>query len=472
MTTATHDDVIVAVASAPGGAGRAIIRLCGTTALDCVRPFFTNTDHDAILPSPRRGEGPGVRGEPKCGSQPHVLSGALRLPEFSAPVPCDLFVWPDERSYARQPTVELHLPGSPPLVEAAVQAACRGGARPAQPGEFTLRAFLAGRLDLTQAEAVLGVVDAADQKQLDVALRQMAGGIAAPLHRLRSDLLDLLAHLEAGLDFVEEPIEFISREGLLAQLSAAQAATQKLVEQTDARGDAAVVPRVALVGEPNVGKSSLFNALAGGAKAIVSPVAGTTRDYLSVRLRLDDVECDLIDTAGLEDPSPVTQPIAAAAQSFSGEQRREADVRLLCLDASRPRTARETAELARSDAARITILTKADLAADLDSSVGLAVSVVRATGLDELRQAIRSAVAATLADSSDVVVATAVRCRDGLRRATQALAAAVELVERHGGEELVAVEVRQTLDELGQVVGAVYTDDIMDRIFSRFCIGK
>ncbi len=460
----THDDTIVAVASAPGGAARAIIRLCGSTAPACVQEFFH------LHPSPLVGEGPGVRGETPPTLSAHVQAGVLKLPEFTAPVPCDLYVWPDARSYAKQPTVELHLPGAPPLVDAALAAACRAGARPAKPGEFTLRAFLAGRLDLTQAEAVLGVVDAADQKQLDVALRQMAGGLAAPLQKLRGDLLDVLAHLEAGLDFVEEPIEFIARDELLAQLTTARVAVQKLADQTSARGDATVVPRVVLVGEPNVGKSSLFNALAGTA-AIVSPIAGTTRDYLTARLVLDGVECEFVDTAGVEQLDR-TRPIAAAAQAFTGEQVREADVRLLCLDASRSMTPWEAAELSRPDPQRIVIRTKADVAASPHLPHGLSVSTVNGTGLDELRRTVRDAILALRPISGDVVATTAVRCRDSLHRAAAALAAAVQLVEHRGGEELIALELRHALDELGQVVGAVYTDDILDRIFSRFCIGK
>lgn len=463
----SHDEVIVAVASAPGGAGRAIVRLCGVNSLECAGSFFSADDRASLFPASSKAQMPG-----RTVTAPRVVTGSLQLPQITTGVPCDLFVWPDDRSYARQPTVELHLPGSPPLVEAAVQAACRGGARPAQPGEFTLRAFLAGRLDLTQAEAVLGVVDAADQRQLDVALRQMAGGVAVPLQQLRSNLLDLLAHLEAGLDFVEEPIEFISRSELLAQLATALAATQKLAEQAEARGDAAVVPRVVLVGEPNVGKSSLFNALAGEAKAIVSPTAGTTRDYLTARLDLDGVECDLVDTAGLEERNFATQPIAAAAQDFTGEQVQNADVRLLCFDASRSPNPREVAALTRRDSAALVVYTKADLVAATHLRGGLAVSVAHRSGLVELRAAIRTAVVAARRESGDVVVATAVRCRDSLRRASEALAAAVQLVDQRGGEELIAIEIRQALDELGQVVGAVYTDDILDRIFSRFCIGK
>ena len=154
-----------------------------------------------------------------------------------------------------------------------MQAVCFGGARPAEAGEFTLRAFLAGRIDLTQAEAVLGVIDAAGSAELDAALKQLAGGLAVPLRRLRDDLLELLAHLEAGLDFADEDLPFITAEELLRQLDEAAAAVDRLVEQLVFRGEAAVRVRVALVGRPNAGKSSLFNALSGRSGAIVSDSA-------------------------------------------------------------------------------------------------------------------------------------------------------------------------------------------------------
>ncbi|MGC3968889.1 MAG: hypothetical protein QM775_16425 [Pirellulales bacterium] len=147
----------------PGGALRGIVRVSGPQALACVLPLFADEARHAKLNELRRAT---------------CLSAELRLPQFASAVPCDLFVWPDVRSYTRAPTIELHLPGSPPIIEAALEAVCRHGARPARPGEFTLRAFLAGRLDLTQAEAVLGVIDAEDRRQLDVALGQLAGGLA------------------------------------------------------------------------------------------------------------------------------------------------------------------------------------------------------------------------------------------------------------------------------------------------------
>src|SRR5262249_45075476 len=153
------------------------------------------------------------------------------------------------------------------------------------PGEFTLRAFLAGRIDLTQAEAVLGVIDAAGRQELDAALAQLSGGLAAPLAQLRGGLLDVLAHLEAVLDFTDGDIEFISREELQSQVAAAQAEVERLASQMQARGEAASATRAVLIGAPNVGKSSLYNALTGQA-ALVSQQAGTTRDYLTARLDL------------------------------------------------------------------------------------------------------------------------------------------------------------------------------------------
>ena len=170
--------------------------------------------------------------------------------------------------------------------------------RLAQPGEFTLRAFLAGRIDLTQAEAVLGVVDAVDRRQLDVALEQLAGGLSHPLHALRDDLLNLLADLEAGLDFAEEDIRFVSSVELDRRLAGAAEKLDRLSARLSMRGEAHTAARVTLVGSPNVGKSSLFNALARQSAALVSPLPGTTRDYLAARIDAGGLTVELIDTAG------------------------------------------------------------------------------------------------------------------------------------------------------------------------------
>jgi tRNA modification GTPase len=453
--TLSHETTIAAVASAAGGAARGIVRITGPAALDCVAKLFVAEDADES-----RYDAASVR------------RGTLTLPDFAAAIPCEAYVWPGERSYTRQPTVELHVPGSPPIVAAALEAACRHGARPAEPGEFTLRAFLAGRLDLTQAEAVLGVVDAEDRRHLDVALRQMAGGLAGPLDRLRNDLLDLTAHLEAGLDFVEEDIEFIARDELLRRLAAVRDGVESVLAQTATRGEAGERPRVVLVGLPNVGKSRLFNALLGREGAIVSPQAGTTRDYVSAVCSFGGVECELIDTAGFETSTGAAVSITAAAQAATGEQARDASIRVLCLDASRPARAWEREQRVQTDPREIIVYTKADLAANTAERGELRVSALSGQGLDALRTSLGAALVELRGGAGDVVAATAVRCRDSLERAAAAVDAARRTAEIRGGDELVALELRTALDELGRVVGAVYTDDILDRIFSRFCIGK
>jgi tRNA modification GTPase len=381
------------------------------------------------------------------------------------PVPARAYLWPTTRSYTRQPSAELHLPSSPPILEAALAAVCAAGARLARPGEFTLRAFLAGRLDLTQAEAVLGVIDAGSRQELAAALSQLAGGLARPLSQLREALLDLLAHLEAGLDFVEEDIEFITPAELTAQLDSALAQVETIARQLAGRGEAGQLPKVVLAGPPNAGKSSLLNALAGAEAAIVSPKAGTTRDFVARRVQIGDRECLLIDTAGLAEGAPDGELGHLAAEAAS-EQRREADLVLFCREALKPE-APSCSEAFQPEA--LAVWTKCDLLSPGDSPPpgGLPTSSRTGQGLAELR----SAIGARLARGT-AVASTAVRCRESLRLAEAALARASAAASSGGGQELVAVEVRLALEELGQVVGAVYTEDLLDRVFSRFCIGK
>ena len=214
----------------------------------------------------------------------------------------------------------------------------------ARPGEFTLRAFLAGRLDLTQAEAVLGTIEANDDRALRTALDQLAGGLSSPLQQLRGDLLDLLADLEAGLDFVGEDIQFVSRDQVIARLSFAAGVVDRIKEQIGGRSASQPERHVVLVGWPNAGKSTLFNALVGREAAIASPQAGTTRDYLQTELETSTGKCLLIDTAGFESLR-VSEEIDSVAQQLSDRQRAIGDIVVLCLDSSRPINAWEQQQL-------------------------------------------------------------------------------------------------------------------------------
>lgn len=439
-------DTLCAIASATSGA-RGIVRVSGPQAVALVAGIFDNAD-DLL-----------------AAGAPLVVAGSLQLAKLP-PLPAELYVSPDARSYTREPLVEIHTFGSAPLLAAIQRELMAAGARPAQPGEFTLRAFLAGRLDLTQAEAVLGVIHARGERELKTALAQLAGGLARPMTALRDDLLDLLAELEAGLDFVEEDLQFISQAELARRLRTASEEVARLAEQMRSRGEFAELPRVVLRGAPNVGKSSLFNRLADDAQALVADVAGTTRDYITGRLTLDGLVCQLIDTAGLDDRG--ASDLDRLAQSAAVAQHEAATLELLCVEASS-----DVSELDAASPDRLLVVTKCDDGAPDTEFPNEAILTSSRTGqgIDLLRAAIAARLSRRAAETA-VVPATAERCRASLARAAESLARATQLASSAGQEELIAAEVRVALGELGQVVGAVYTDDLLDRIFSRFCIGK
>lgn len=453
------DDTIAAIAVPPTGAARGVVRVSGPNAIAVVEQRFASFD-----------------GRRLCELRhATVVPGTLHIAladRASTPLPCNAYVWPRAASYTRQPTVELHTLGSPPVLQAMLRAMCNRGARMAEPGEFTLRAFLAGRLDLTQAEAVLGVIDARGADALQTALRQLAGGFAQPLAALRSSLIDLLADLEAGLDFVDEDIEFVTRDEVLRRVDAAAAEVDSLIDRLTSRGEAGALPRLALVGPPNSGKSSLFNALVERfgapvpAPALVSSVAGTTRDYLAARLNLDAIECELIDTAGI-DVASVASSLEAAAQQITRDQGRRADLLLHCVDC----TSHSPDDLA-VESAGLVILTKCDLQHRLGAPA-IATSAVTGAGLENLAAELRRrAIALTAEESTGLVASTSARCGESLREAHDSLVRLRDVASDAAGDELAAAELRGALNHLGRVVGAVYTDDILDQIFGRFCIGK
>jgi tRNA modification GTPase len=444
-----RDDTIAALATPPGPGARAIVRISGPGAANVVSTVFRPMTPVAL---DRRLCTPGV----------------LHLPELTADLSADLFFWPAPGSYTGQNLAELHLISSPPLVELLIARLLQSGARAAGPGEFTLRAFLSGKLDLTRAEAVHGVIEAHDRSELKQALGQLAGGLGRPLQELREDLLNLLADLEAGLDFADEDITFVDQKDLLLRIGRALAAVTLAEKQLRGRALADRPFRVVLTGRPNAGKSSLFNALA-DADALVSARPGTTRDYLTRTLAMDGVPVELIDTPGRQDAA---NHIESQAQSLRGEQSENADLLLLCVCVTTEPDAEERALSARrasegSFPAALPVWTQCDRGPALPG--WLAASAVTGEGIAALKAEIGRIAKGR---AQPALAPSLSRCRSHVESCLAHLRAAHALVLYEDPPELLALELREALEQLGEMVGAVYTDDLLDRVFSRFCIGK
>ncbi|VTS03870.1 trna modification gtpase : tRNA modification GTPase MnmE OS=Planctomyces brasiliensis (strain ATCC 49424 / DSM 5305 / JCM 21570 / NBRC 103401 / IFAM 1448) GN=mnmE PE=3 SV=1: TrmE_N: TrmE_N: MMR_HSR1: GTPase_Cys_C [Gemmata massiliana] len=488
-TTAPHpDDTIVAVSSANGSAARAIVRVSGPGTRTVIRAVFAA---EPIPPSPlpegkgeraretsetnasftERGNSvspfPSGRGAGGVGFPPRrVVPGFLRLSGVHSPLPASLYFFAGPKSYTGQDLAELHTVGSPPLVERLVADLLAAGARPARPGEFTMRAFLAGKKDLPQAEAVQAVIEAGTDADLTTALAQLAGGVSQPLNVLRDDLLNLLADIEAALDFADEDIEFVGRAELLARVQRAIDLLETVQKQLDDRTVSGRPVRVALVGLPNAGKSSLFNALT-GAVALVSPTPGTTRDYLTQLVTVGGVIIELIDTAGWQGASDT---IEEQAQRLGSEQTTRADVIVWC-DERGAFDITDERRLLATGANVLKVRTKSDLLPESRSknTNAVSVSVLAFGGLNNLHSALSDTVTSL---TRPALAPSQSRCRHHVLACLEHLREAHALAANNDTPELLALALRGAIEPLGEMTGAVYTNDLLDRIFSRFCIGK
>ena len=462
-----HSDTIVAIASPPGKGQRGIVRISGPSTLACLRDLFRGDQQKLAWDNL---------------SSPVCVSGEL-CSEGNR-FPGQLLLWPTSSSFTRQPSAEFHTIGARPILEMVVKAICGCGARPADPGEFTMRAFLSGRIDLTQAEAVLALIDATNQKQLETAIDQLAGGIGNELDRVRDELIAALAELEAGLDFVEEDIEFISNEAMLKQLRAALASLGRVLSQLSSRDRKSDTFRVALFGLPNAGKSSLFNRLIDRDAAIVSSTQGTTTDRVIETRFFGDQQVTLTDTAGLESINESDSSIKAASQRHRVEEIERCDLALLCISAATP--ANEISrQLDQVDASTnaLVVLTQVDLVSEQQLAVvrervgektaRLAVtSSVTLSGVADLIASIERIAFESQSGESSIVGSTMLRTGQSLNEASVSIESAINAAEMGIGEEVVASEVRAALDAIGLIVGTIYTDDILDVVFGQFCIGK
>lgn len=492
------ESTIIAQASAQGNSRRGIVRLSGESVLEAVAPFFfERAPGDDFPPTAPRPFAP--ENLVPNASQTAVVPGWFAPWGDETPrrlVRCALLYWPKGRGFTWEKAVELHLPGAPPILDAAVRSICATGkARLARPGEFTLRAFLSGRIDLTQAEATLGVIDATSDAELQTALAQLAGNLSRTFAALRDALFDVLCDLEAGFDFVEEDIEFVSTAEIRARLVATIEKIDETLRRARSEGPLERAPRVALAGKPNAGKSSLFNALSAkfGAKttgdALVSDVAGTTRDFLEAELRVDGVPFVLVDAAGVEkrvefdenaeiseDENGAAASPGELAQRGLGRLFASAALILRCRDAAADADfAREFADLnLPPNVPALDVATKRDApnaeTAAVDASP-LETSAASGRGIAELGRKIADFLRSD-SENGEIAPSTSIRCQEALRETNDALRRALDLLETSGDETLVASEIRVALDRLGLITGEVHTEDLLDRIFSKFCVGK
>jgi tRNA modification GTPase len=442
-------DTIVAIATPPGRGGIGVVRLSGPDAqrVACALTYREGFEprHATLTVVTRRNA--------------EQIDRAI-VTHFPAP-----------HSYTGEEVVEISAHGSPPVLEAIVGAAIEAGARLANPGEFTLRAYLRGRMDLVQAEAVADLIEAVTPLQARVAFDQLDGTLTARLREIDESLLDVIARLEASLDFPDEGYHFLGREEGARDIDSALASVDALIA-AGARGRLIREGiTAAIVGRPNAGKSSLFNRLAGAARAIVTDVPGTTRDLLTERVDIAGVPFTMVDTAGVRSSAGDAieeEGIARARQAGAA-----ADVLIVVLDRSRALSADDSALLRDTlNARRIVVASKADLepAWSADEVGALPVSSITDEGIATLRAALADASGASeLRDRAAVAnvrhLALLGRARDALIRAAAASTDGVS-------EEFVLADLHEARNCFDEITGARPQDEVLQTIFSRFCIGK
>ena len=476
------EDTICAVATPAGEGGIGIVRISGPLAVDiasCVvrlrsgRLLHTLASHTLYLadilfpPAPSLGD----RLNSKTGPLPeHIVDEGLVV-YMKAP-----------RSYTAEDVVEIHCHGSGLVLQRVCQACIVAGARLAQAGEFTKRAFLNGRLDLSQAEAVLDTIRATSELSLRLAQRHLRGELAQQVHRLRSDLVKLLAHLEAGIDFAEEDIAFVRREEMMLSLRETLDHIQRMLATAETGRVLREGVRAVIAGEPNVGKSSLLNCLLRENRAIVTNIPGTTRDIIEESVVWTGLRVTLIDTAGMRH---TTDPVEQEGIRRSREAQDQADIVLHILDAARltqmdledlrlpplhPQHLVVVNKIDLVDAASVQWLTEA-LRARTPWKV-VPISIQTGEGLEALKFAIQSQFMKPSFESGDGVIVTHVRHRAALERAEASLKEGLASVQQGIEPEFVAVDLRGAADALGEIVGTITSDEVLDEIFSEFCIGK
>lgn len=463
MPPKVSEDTIAAISTPLGMGGIGVVRLSGPQALEIAQGVF----------------------RPKKGHKNSFLSHRFYLGEIIRPgdktvIDEVLLVYMHHpHTYTREDVVEIQCHSGLLILREILEAVLQSGARLAEPGEFTKRAFLNGRIDLTQAEAVIDLINAKTQKALALANQQRSGKLAGQVQRFREELLELLTYVEASIDFPEEEIPEISPQELRQRLQNIFHQIQLLISSYEEgrifrEGISAVI-----VGKPNVGKSSLLNALLGEERAIVTSIPGTTRDVLEEFINVQGIPLKILDTAGLR---PVQDLIEAEGVRRTEKCLQEADLVIWVLDGSAPASAEDFQILtAIREKNIIIVINKNDLPQrlsldplrqELSSSPLISTSALYGQGLEELKEAIATTIIKNKLTNSAEVIISNLRHKQSLVLAQEALNQAQAGLNKNLSYEFIALDLRQALEALGEIVGATTSEEVLERIFSQFCIGK
>lgn len=455
------DDTISAIATALGVGSIGVIRLSGPDSLAIADRIFTG------------------REKPGKDNARKLLYGHI-LDRKGQPIDEVLAVYmPGPHSYTGEDVCEIQCHGGRQALQEILSLTYQAGARPAEPGEFTKRAFLNGRLDLAEAESVMDIINAKSRQALVAANRGHEGGLSRKVRELRKKLRDLVVQLEAAIDYPEEDIEEVTYDRAAEVLAEGQAAVARLVRQGSAGRILREGLRTAIVGRPNVGKSSLLNSLLQADRAIVSNIPGTTRDIIEEQMTIGGIPLVLTDTAGLRDTEDLVEKIGVERSRAALE---DAQLALVVLDGSQPLSG-EDRELLRSlkDRKKLILVNKSDLPQMLDteglrreygSSDVIVLSVKTGEGMEQVEQWLREFVYGEGSDSESSSMTQNARQQDLLEKALRSLEDALEGARKHLPYDCLTIDLTQTLHDLGEITGEDVPDEIIDEIFAQFCVGK
>ena len=457
------DSTICAVSTPPGKSGIGIVRLSGPRAIETAEAVFAATNGKPLSQQPTHRL---VHGR--------VMDGADAVDEAL------LSVMRAPHSYTTEDVVEINCHGGIVAVRRTLELVIEAGARLAGPGEFTKRAFLGGRIDLAQAEAVADLISAKTAAGLKAAANQLEGKLSERITSLRNRLADCLAHVEATIDFPEDEVPKIPGTGVLQAIEEVATAIDELIESSEGGRLYRDGVSTVIVGKPNVGKSSILNAILDEPRAIVTKEPGTTRDVIVESVDLHGIALRLSDTAGIRESGCEVERLGVERSESAIE---EADLTILVADISEPLSPEDTRIIERlvSKSHVIVAANKSDLKPEADLSALAAAlpkrkivrtSATEGNGIGDLEETIFEEITNGAAIAPEQILVTRIRHRRSLEEARESLAGASKAIESEFSAEFIAVDLREALDHLGEIVGAVVTDQLLNKIFDEFCIGK